>query len=100
MRVCFFAVAFALAINNVWGSEEIKCPGTYGGHLQGIATDEERNIYWSFTVTIVKTDKTGKVLKTVKAPNHQGDLIPTCSQSELMVQYGHGGGKPWPNQRS
>jgi hypothetical protein len=27
-------------------------------------------------------------------------LIPICSQSELMVQYGHGGKQPWPNRRN
>jgi len=29
-----------------------------------------------------------------------GQLIPICSQSELMVQYGHGGKQPWPNRRN
>lgn len=50
-----------------------RCPGNYGGHLQGLATDG-RHIYWSFTVTIVKTDLTGKILATQDGPSHQGDL--------------------------
>lgn len=55
-------------------AQEIACPGSYGGHLQGIATDEQRNIYWSFTVAIVKTDAQGALLAKVDAPTHQGDL--------------------------
>ena len=33
--------------------EKIACAGSYGGHLQGVATDGT-NIYWSFTVAVVK----------------------------------------------
>jgi len=55
-------------------AQEIACPGSYGGHLQGIATDDQRNIYWSFTVAIVKTDAQGALLAKVDAPTHQGDL--------------------------
>lgn len=53
---------------------EIVCEGTYGGHLQGIATNGADAIYWSFTVAIVKTDYAGKILKKIDAPSHQGDL--------------------------
>jgi len=34
-----------------------------------------------------------------RRPNVE-DVIPICSQSELMVQYGHGGKQPWPNRRN
>ncbi len=51
----------------------IDCEGDYGGHLQGVATDGE-SIYWSFTVAVVKTDLSGKVLVSRAAPSHQGDL--------------------------
>lgn len=54
-------------------AQRIACPGGYGGHLQGIATDGA-NVYWSFTTEIVKTDGAGKLLATQKAPSHQGDL--------------------------
>lgn len=53
---------------------EVACEGTYGGHLQGIAVDPAGNIYWSFTVAIVKTDPDGEVLERVSAPSHQGDV--------------------------
>ena len=53
--------------------DRIVCAGDYGGHLQGVATDGE-NIYWSFTVAVVKTDLTGKILASRSAPSHQGDM--------------------------
>ena len=62
-------VQFATALPK----DSILCEGSYGGHVQGVATDGE-SIYWSFTVAIVKTDLKGHVLVTRKAPTHQGDL--------------------------
>ena len=53
--------------------EKIMCEGSYGGHLQGVATDGE-SIYWSFTVEVVKTDLAGRIIATRKAPTHQGDM--------------------------
>lgn len=52
---------------------DITCEGRYGWHLQGIASDEEGNLYWSFTVDLVKTDADGKVLAHVEVPSHHGD---------------------------
>jgi len=52
---------------------EIVCGGVYPGHVQGLDMDEE-HIYWSFTTTLVKTDRQGKVLKTVKVPYHHGGI--------------------------
>jgi len=68
-------------------SAQVACPGNYGGHLQGVATDQEA-IYWSFTVQLVKTDMDGKVLKVVDAPSHQGDL--TCHDGKLYVAVNRG----------
>ena len=53
---------------------QIMCPGSYDGHLQGIDVDSEKNIYWSFTVSLVKTDSSGKLLKKIDVPSHHGDL--------------------------
>lgn len=77
------ASALVLTVPNV-----IVCPGTYGGHLQGVATDDDLNIYWSFTVALVKTDRTGKVLKTVEADNHHGDLTWTGGKVYVAVNLG------------
>lgn len=45
----------------------IACEGSYGDHIQGMATDGEA-IYWSFASTLVKTDLNGNVLKSVPGP--------------------------------
>ena len=62
--------ARALKVNN---PDRIACAGTYGGHLQGVATDGE-SIFWSFTVKLVKTDLRGRVLAAIDVPDHHGDL--------------------------
>lgn len=67
------AIAFTVCGTAANLPDTISCEGGYGGHLQGVATDGE-SIYWSFTVSVVKTDLTGKVLVSRKAPSHQGDL--------------------------
>ncbi len=73
------SLLLALAPLVVHAEDPIACPGTYKGHLQGIATDagaetEAGAIFWSFTVTLVKTDLKGGILKQVEVPNHHGDL--------------------------
>ena len=55
-------------------SGDVNCPGDYEKHLQGIATDDRDNIYWSFTTVLVKTDGQGKLLAQVNVPSHYGDL--------------------------
>jgi len=55
-------------------SADIRCEGSYSGHLQGIAIEPEKAVYWSFTVALVKTDMEGHVLKSVAVPSHHGDL--------------------------
>ena len=52
----------------------VDCEGSYKHHLQGICTDEHAAIFWSFTTTLVKTDREGKVLKQIPVDNHHGDL--------------------------
>ena len=52
---------------------EISCPGKYQHHLQGVCSDRNA-IFWSFTTTLVKTDRQGKRLNTVPVANHHGDL--------------------------
>jgi hypothetical protein len=75
------AVGLLLALISVVAdaADPIVCPGTYKGHLQGVATDAGSDtgasaIYWSFTVTLVKTDLKGEILNQVEVPNHHGDL--------------------------
>jgi hypothetical protein len=51
----------------------IHCAGSYGGHLQGIAADDAA-LYWSFTVSLVKTGLDGMLLRHIDVPSHHGDL--------------------------
>ena len=52
----------------------IRCEGEYPWHLQGVAGDGE-NLYWSFSDRVVKTDKTGRLLKSSRPDKlHWGDL--------------------------
>lgn len=53
--------------------EEIVCEGSYPGHIQGLDIDE-RHIYWSFTTTLVKTDREGRIQKTATVPYHHGGI--------------------------
>lgn len=52
---------------------DVACEGIYRHHLQGVCVDPEA-IYWSFTTTLVKTDRDGKLLKAVPVVTHHGDL--------------------------
>ncbi len=68
-------------------AEDIVCEGSYGGHLQGLDCDGE-HIYWSFTVALVKTDMNGKLLASVEAPRHQGDLVVHDGRLYVAVNLG------------
>lgn len=59
----------------------IVCEGEYDGHLQGIARGENGSIFWSFTVSLVKTNSNGKFLSSVEVASHHGDL---CYSEEVV----------------
>ncbi len=65
------------------GSAVISCAGTYTGHLQGVCLDPEDNLYWSFTTTLVKTDRLGNVLKQMPVVTHHG--APCYADGKLYV---------------
>lgn len=54
--------------------QAVTCEGTYPHHLQGVCTDDKDAIFWCFTTKLVKTDRSGKVVKQVDVANHHGDL--------------------------
>lgn len=66
----------------------VSCDGVYGGHLQGVAFDDAGAIYWSFTVDLVKTDASGKVLRHVAVPDHHGDLCWKDGEVHVAVNLG------------
>ena len=72
--VPLFALSLCLAAASAAAlPDSIECEGAYNGHLQGVATDG-KSVYWSFTHAVVRTDLSGKMLASVEAPRHQGDL--------------------------
>jgi hypothetical protein len=66
----------------------VNCEGTYKHHLQGICTDDRAAIFWSFTTTLVKTDREGKVLKRIPVVNHHGDLCHHDKKLYVAVNLG------------
>lgn len=54
--------------------QPVACEGSYPHHLQGVCTDGRDSIFWCFTTKLVKTDRTGKVVKQVDVASHHGDL--------------------------
>jgi len=66
----------------------VQCAGTYRHHLQGICTNEKDAIFWSFTTTLVKTDRQGRVLKKVAVENHHGDICFHDGQLYVAVNLG------------
>ncbi len=67
------AAVLAVASARAQGFRNVTCEGTYQHHLQGICVGKDA-IYWSFTTTLVKTDRNGKLLKKAPVVNHHGDL--------------------------
>lgn len=65
-----------------------RCEGTYPRHLQGVCTSGEGAVYWSFTDVLVKTDRTGKVLKRIPVANHHGDLCYVEGKVYVAVNLG------------
>lgn len=78
---------------------ELSCPGKYQHHLQGVCADRDA-IYWSFTTTLVKTDRQGKLLTKVSVANHHGDLCHHNGKIYVAVNLGKfndpkGNAKSW-----
>jgi len=67
--------------------QPVACAGFYKYHLQGVCLDESA-IYWCFTDAIVKTDRTGKVIKNVPVKNHHGDLCHLNGKIYVAVNFG------------
>ena len=77
----------------------LSCPGKYPHHLQGVCSDSDA-IFWSFTTTLVKTDRQGKLLKKVPVANHHGDLCHHDGKIYVAVNLGKfndpkGNAKSW-----
>ena len=73
LKYLFTVLAALLGAAGAHGGEIVCAKSDFNGHLQGIAADST-GIYWSFYDTVVKTDYTGRIVASVKAPRHAGDL--------------------------
>ena len=69
--------------------QAVECAGTYPHHLQGICTDDDNALFWSFTTQLVKTDRLGTVLKQVPVGNHHGDLCHHDGRIYVAVNFGN-----------
>lgn len=70
------------------GFHDAKCEGVYPRHLQGICTNDRDAIYWSWTESLVKTDLDGRILKSVPAADHHGDLCHVDGKIYVAVNLG------------
>ena len=71
------------------GFGNVKCEGDYQHHLQGVCTNERDAIYWSFTTTLGKTDRQGRVQKKVAVASHHGDLCFLAGKLYVAVNLGN-----------
>ncbi len=68
--------------------QAVACEGVYAGHLQGVCTDNDSAIYWSFTTQLVKTDRDGRIVKQVPVGRHHGDLCHNDGKLYVAVNFG------------
>lgn len=66
---------------------KIACEGDCLYHLQGVASDGNA-LYWSFTDTIVKTDRGGKLIRRIPSDDHSGDLCVVSGKVYVAVNLG------------
>lgn len=66
----------------------IACEGTYAKHLQGVCTNDRDALYWSFTVDLVKTDLSGKLIRRIPVADHHGDLCHHDGKIYVAVNLG------------
>jgi hypothetical protein len=63
--------------------KEIRCEGSYFGHLQGVCSDGVSRLYWSYNTALVCTNEKGMILRKITVANHHGDLC--CVNGRIYV---------------
>ena len=63
------------------------CEGRYKHHLQGVCASED-SVWWSFTTSLVRTDRSGKKLVEIPVDNHHGDLCLHSGRIYVAVNLG------------
>ena len=87
-RILVVLAMLCLGASAAFADEWIQCEGDYQYHLQGVARDQEKNLYWSFTTELVKTDAAGKLITKVDVANHHGDLTYRGGKVYVAVNLG------------
>lgn len=67
---------------------EIQCEGSYFGHLQGVCSDGQSRLYWSYNTALVCTNEKGKILRKITVANHHGDLCFVNGRIYVAVNLG------------
>lgn len=87
MKTTFALLTFLLLFTAIVARADdfhaVTCAGAYPHHLQGVCTNQKDALNWCFTTKLVKTDRSGKVVKLVDVANHHGDLC--FHQGKLYV---------------
>ena len=69
----------------------IKCEGSWSGHLQGVAFDGKDKLYWVFNRHLVQTGTDGKLLNATMLKNEAGKLdhggSPCYANGKIYVPY-------------
>lgn len=68
--------------------QKISCEGHYPGHLQGVCSNGQDAIFWSYTTRMVRTDAEGRITHEVPAANHHGDLCYLDGKIYVAVNLG------------
>ena len=87
-RMLVVVAMLCISVRSLLAGDWIECEGDYEYHLQGVARDPDKNLYWSFTTELVKTDAVGKMITKVDVANHHGDLTYRDGKVYVAVNLG------------
>ena len=96
--ILFFAAAFIPlssavppGVQQLLRSKDIRCEGSWSGHLQGVAFDGKDKLYWVFNNHLVQTDPKGKLLNATMLKREPGGVnhggSPCYADGSIYVPY-------------
>ena len=96
--VLFFAFSVAAltaaapaGIQQMLRNGNIKCDGSWSGHLQGVAFDGKDKLYWVFNRHLVQTETNGKLINATMLKKEAGKLnhggSPCYANGKIYVPY-------------
>lgn len=95
------AAAALAAYAGIPDVKEIKLEGEYSGHLQDVWYDGGQYIYWAHTQDLLKTDLSGKIVRSAKVQGHHAGIQVKDGKVYIAVcaMQGKTGGKTTPSCR-